>query len=54
VKSNTNLPQEIQNEILDILESSRKEELVKSSKYKQARLIVTLRNKYTKTAKSKV
>lgn len=52
MKSNTNLPQAIQESILDILESNRKDELVKSSKIKQARLIVSLRNKYTIKEKS--
>jgi len=46
VKPNTNLPQAIQNDILDILESDRKDELVKSSKIKQVRLIVSLRKKH--------
>ncbi|CAG5087809.1 hypothetical protein [Parvicella tangerina] len=40
------MPQEIQLEILDILESERREELIKASKVKQARLIVQLKKKY--------
>lgn len=40
------IPQEIQLEILDILESEKKEELIKASKVKQARLIVSLKRKY--------
>jgi len=53
VKSNINLQQDVQNEILDILESNRKKELVKSSKIEQARLIVSLRKKYKKQVKAK-
>lgn len=46
------MPQEVQLEILDILESERKEELVKASKIKQARLIVSLKKKYDFKKKS--
>ena len=54
MKTNKNLPQEVQNDILDILESERKEELVNGSKFKQARLIVSLRNKYASINNRKV
>ncbi len=46
------IPQEIQFEILDILESERRDELVKASKIKQARLIVALKKKYDFKEKS--
>lgn len=40
------MPLEVQEQILNILESDQKEELIKASKMKQARLIVSLKNKY--------
>lgn len=41
-----NIPEEVQEQILNILESDQKEELIKASKIKQARLIVSLKKKY--------
>lgn len=46
------IPQEIQLEILDLLESERKEELIKASKMKQARMIISLKKKYDFNKKS--
>jgi len=40
------LPEEVQQEIMDILESKERENFIKASKIKQARIIVTLRQKY--------
>lgn len=40
------LTPELQEEILNFLESSRREELIKASKIKQARIILELRDKY--------
>lgn len=46
------MPQEIQLEVLDILESEKKEDLIKASKIKQARMIVSLKKKYDFKQKS--
>lgn len=46
------MPQEIQLEVLDILESDKREELIKASKIKQARMIVSLKKKYDFKQKS--
>jgi len=40
------MPVEVQQEILDILESENKTDLIKASKMKQGRIIVSLRDKY--------
>ena len=40
------MPLEVQQEILDILESEHKTDLIKASKMKQGRMIVDLRDKY--------
>lgn len=47
-----NMPQELQLEVLDILESDKKEELIKANKIRQARVIVTLKKKYDFKEKS--
>ncbi|MCB9194745.1 MAG: hypothetical protein H6598_00790 [Flavobacteriales bacterium] len=47
-----NIPQEIQEQILNILESEKKEEFIKASKVKQARLIISLKKKYDFKEKS--
>ncbi len=46
------LPIEVQEEIMDILESKKSEEFIKASKVKQARIIVKLRQKYDFKKKS--
>lgn len=46
------IPQEIQLEVLDILESEKREELIKASKIKQARIIISLKKKYDFREKS--
>ena len=43
---------EVQEEILNILESKNSEEFIKASKIKQARIIVELRQKYDFKKKS--
>ncbi len=41
------LPEELQQEILALLESNKtKEEFIKASKIRQARIIISLKNKY--------
>lgn len=40
------LSPKVQEEILNILESEKRDELIKANKIKQARIIVELRNKY--------
>ncbi len=40
------LPIEVQEEIINILESSKSEDFMKASKVKQARIIIKLRQKY--------
>lgn len=47
-----NIPEELQLEVLDILESERREELIKASKVKQARVIISLKKKYDFKKKS--
>ncbi len=47
-----NMPLEVQQEILDILESEEKTALIKASKIKQARLVISLKNKYDFKKKS--
>ena len=46
------LPVEVQNEIMNILESKNKEDFIKASKIKQARIIIELRQKYDFKKKS--
>lgn len=46
------MPLEVQQEILDILESDEKTTLIKASKMKQARLVIALKNKYDFKKKS--
>ena len=46
------MPLEVQQEILDILESDQKVSLIKASKMKQARLVISLKNKYDFKKKS--
>jgi hypothetical protein len=46
------MPLEVQQEILDILESNEKTTLIKASKIKQARLVIALKNKYDFKKKS--
>lgn len=46
------MPLEVQQEILDILESENKSELIKASKMKQGRMIVSLKEKYDFQKKS--
>ncbi len=43
---------EVQEEIMNILESNKSEEFIKASKIKQARIIVELRQKYDFKKKS--
>jgi hypothetical protein len=43
---------EVQEEIMNILESKNSEEFIKSSKIKQARIIIELRQKYDFKKKS--
>lgn len=46
------LPIEVQEEIMNILESKQKEDFIKASKIKQARIIIELRQKYDFKKKS--
>lgn len=48
---NTKYSRALQEGIIDILESNKKEEFIKGTKIKQARLIVSLRGKQTKNSK---
>ncbi len=46
------LPKEVQEEIMNILESQNREDFIKASKIKQARIIIELRQKYDFKKKS--
>lgn len=46
------LPTEVQDEIINILESKNREDFIKASKIKQARIIIELRQKYDFKKKS--
>ncbi|MFT7155902.1 MAG: hypothetical protein ACI8Q1_000905 [Parvicella sp.] len=42
----TTIPSQVQEEILNILESDKKKELIQSSNMKKGRLIINLKRKY--------